>query len=144
MIKLPNGDILCAMAHGLLFAPVAGAVARRRSDLGTRPESMGWPGAKPQLQVLPNGVLVCASGRGSYGHPQVTHVMISIDGTGEQLGSAVRLPHRPGMLLHLDHAAATASCMWFYSDSDFTRDMGTHGLPVQRIRRAVIDISISA
>ena len=29
-----------------------------------------------------------------------------------------------------------------YSHSDFTRDLGTHGLPTQRIRRAVLDVRI--
>jgi hypothetical protein len=29
-----------------------------------------------------------------------------------------------------------------YSHSDFTREMGTHGLPSQTIRRAVIDVQL--
>ena len=35
------------------------------------PEPIGWPSVKARLQVLPNGVLACASGRGSYGQPQL-------------------------------------------------------------------------
>ena len=35
------------------------------------------------MTLLPNGVLACASGRGAYGHPQITHVMLSLDGDGE-------------------------------------------------------------
>ncbi len=29
-----------------------------------------------------------------------------------------------------------------YSASDFTRDMGTHGLPKQAIRRAVLNVEV--
>ncbi len=45
--------------------------------------SIGWPGVKPHLRLLSNGVLACSAGRGLYGHPQITYAMFSLDGTGK-------------------------------------------------------------
>ena len=142
MTKLPNGDILCVMRTGS-YSPLWQARSRDGGRTWGTPEPMGWPGAKPQLQVLPNGVLVCASGRGSYGHPQVTHVMISIDGTGNNWEAPFAFHTGPGCS-YTSTMQRDGKLHVFYSDSDFTRDMGTHGLPVQRIRRAVFDISTDA
>ena len=104
MTKLPNGDILCVMRTGS-YSPLWQTRSRDGGRTWDTPESMGWPGAKPQLQVLPNGVLACASGRGSYGHPQVTHVMISIDGTGHQWEAPFNFHTGPGCSYTHDHAA---------------------------------------
>ena len=142
MIKLPNGDILCVMRTGS-YSPLWQARSRDGGRTWDAPESMGWPGAKPQLQVLPNGVLVCASGRGSYGHPQVTHVMISIDGTGNNWEAPFCFHTGPGCS-YTTTMQRDGKMHVIFSASDFTRDMGTHGLPVQRIRRAVIDITTDA
>ena len=142
MAKLPNGDILCVMRTGA-YSPLWQARSRDGGRTWDAPESMGWPGVKPQLEVLPNGVLACASGRGSYGHPQVTHVMISIDGTGHQWEAPFNFHTGPGCS-YTTTMQRDGKLHVIYSDSDFTRDMGTHGLPVQRIRRAVIDISTDA
>ena len=142
MTKLPNGDILCVMRTGS-YSPLWQARSRDGGRTWDTPEPMGWPGAKPQLQVLPNDVLVCASGRGSYGHPQVTHVMISIDGTGNQWEAPFAFHTGPGCS-YTSTMQRDGKLHVFYSDSDFTRDMGTHGLPVQRIRHAVFDISVDA
>ena len=142
MTKLPNGDILCVMRTGS-YSPLWQARSRDGGRTWDTPEPMGWPGAKPQLQVLPNDVLVCVSGRGSYGHPQVTHVMISIDGTGNNWEAPFAFHTGPGCS-YTSTMQRDGKLHVFYSDSDFTRDMGTHGLPVQRIRRAVFDISTDA
>ena len=142
MTKLPNGDILCVMRTGS-YSPLWQARSRDGGRTWDTPEPMGWPGAKPQLQVLPNDVLVCVSGRGSYGHPQVTHVLISIDGTGNQWEAPFAFHTGPGCS-YTSTMQRDGKLHVFYSDSDFTRDMGTHGLPVQRIRRAVFDISTDA
>ncbi len=105
------------------------------------PTTTGWPGVKPRLHLLPNGVLACASGRGAYGHPQVTYVMLSLDGTGEHWEYPFAFHTGPGCsytstmvrdgMLHVVH-----------SHSDFTRDFGTHGLAVQAIKRAVIGVEV--
>ena len=142
MTKLPNGDIFCVMRTGS-YSPMWQARSRDGGRTWDTPEPVGWPGAKPQLQVLPNDVLVCVSGRGSYGHPQVTHVMISIDGTGTQWEAPFAFHTGPGCS-YTSTMQRDGKLHVFYSDSDFTRDMGTHGLPVQRIRRAVFDISVDA
>ena len=127
MAKLPNGDILCVMRTGS-YSPLWQARSRDGGRTWDAPEPMGWPGAKPQLQVLPNGVLACASGRGSYGHPQVTHVMISIDGTGNHWEAPFCFHTGPGCS-YTTTMQRDGKLHVIYSDSDFTRDMGTHGLP---------------
>ena len=142
MAKLPNGDILCMLRTGS-YSPLWQARSRDGGRTWDAPESTGWPAVKPQLQVLPNGVLACASGRGAYGHPQVTHVMISLDGTGNHWEAPFCFHTGPGCS-YTTTMQRDGKLHVIYSDSDFTRDMGTHGLPVQRIRRAVIDISTDA
>ena len=142
LTKLANGDILCMLRTGS-YSPLWQARSRDGGRTWDAPESTGWPAVKPQLQVLPNGVLVCSSGRGSYGHPQVTHVMISIDGTGNRWEAPFCFHTGPGCS-YTATMQRDGKLHVIFSASDFTRDMGTHGLPVQRIRRAVIDISTAA
>ncbi len=142
MAKLSNGDILCVMRTGS-YSPMWQARSRDGGRTWDAPEPTGWQAVKPQLQVLPNGVLVCSSGRGAYGHPQVTHVMISIDGTGHRWEAPFCFHTGPGCS-YTTTMQRDGKLHVIYSDSDFTREMGTHGLPVQRIRRAVIDISTDA
>ena len=141
MAKLSNGDILCVMRTGS-YSPMWQARSRDGGRTWDPPESTGWPAVKPQLQVMPNGVLACSSGRGAYGHPQVTQVMISLDGTGNRWEAPFCFHTGPGCS-YTSTMQRDGKLHVIYSDSDFTREMGTHGLPVQRIRRAVIDISIS-
>ena len=142
MTKLPNGDILCMLRTGS-YSPLWQARSRDGGRTWDAPESTGWQAVKPQVQVLPNGVLACSSGRGAYGHPQVTHVMISIDGTGHRWEAPFNFHTGPGCS-YTTTMQRDGKLHVIFSDSDFTRDMGTHGLPVQRIRRAVIDISTDA
>jgi hypothetical protein len=79
---LPNGEILCIMRTGS-YSPMYQAWSRDNGKTWSQPVSTGWPGVKPRLRVLKNGVLACSSGRGLYGRPQVTYAMFSIDGTGK-------------------------------------------------------------
>lgn len=82
MVVLANDDILCMMRTGSRST----MYQSRSTDGGqtwSDPVSIGWPGVKPALRLLSNGVLACSSGRGAYGHPQVTYAIFSIDGTGE-------------------------------------------------------------
>ena len=60
---LPNGDILCVMRADS-YAPMFQARSRDSGHTWSEPESTGWQGVKPRLEVLPNGVLACAAGRG--------------------------------------------------------------------------------
>ena len=80
--------------------------------------------------------------RGGYGHPQVTHVMLSLDGTGNHWEAPFYFPHRSGVLLHNHHAAGRQAARPVLP-LDFTREMGTHDLPNQKIRRAVLDVQVS-
>jgi hypothetical protein len=82
MALLPNGDILCIMRTDS-YSPMYQSRSKDGGRTWSQPASVGWPGVKPKLRVLKNGVLACTSGRGLYGRPQVTYAMFSIDGTGE-------------------------------------------------------------
>ena len=137
---LANGAILCVFRTGS-DSPLWQSRSCDGGHTWAAPEPIGWPSVKPRLQVLPNGVLACASGRGSYGQPQVTHVMLSLDGTGRHW--------EPPFCFHTGPGCSYTSTMQrdgmlhvVYSASDFTRDKGTHGLPTQAIRRAVLAIEV--
>ena len=139
---LPNRDILCVMRADS-YAPMWQA---RSSDGGrtwSEPESTGWQGVKPRLEVLPNGVLACAAGRGAYGHPQVTHVMLSLDGTGNHWQVPFYFHTGPGCS-YTTTMQRDGKLHVMFSHSDFTREMGTHDLPVQAIRRAVLDVRLES
>ena len=138
---LPNGDILCVMRADS-YAPMWQARSTDGGHSWTKPESTGWQGVKPRLEVLPNGVLACAAGRGGYGHPQVTHVMLSLDGTGQHWEQPFYFHTGPGCS-YTPTMQRDGKLHVMYSHSDFTREMGTHGLPNQKIRRAVFDVQLS-
>ena len=104
MAKLPNGDILCMLRTGS-YSPLWQARSRDGGRTWDAPESTGWPAVKPQLQVLPNGVLACASGRGVLRPPPGDARDDQPRRHGQPLGSAVLLPHRAWMLIHDHHAA---------------------------------------
>jgi len=138
MAVLPNGDILCVLRTGG-DTPMYQSRSRDGGKTWSLPESTGWPGVKPRLRVLPGGVLACSAGRGVYGHPQVTHVLFSIDGTGEVW--------EPPFIFH---AGPGCSYTWnierdgklhvIYSHSAFTEPLGTYGLPYQAIKWAVLSV----
>ena len=79
---LANGDILCLMRTGS-GSPMVQSRSTDNGQTWSSPVSIGWPGVRPELRLLSNGVLACSSGRGLYGHPQVTYAMFSLDGAGE-------------------------------------------------------------
>ena len=142
LVVASNGDILCVNRTGS-YSPMWQTRSTDGGHTWGTPEPLGWQGVKPRLEVLPNGVLACAAGRGGYGHPQVTHVMLSLDGTGNHWEAPFYFHTGPGCS-YTTTMQRDGKLHVIYSDSDFTRDMGTHGLPVQRIRRAVIDIATAA
>ena len=53
---LPNGDLLCIMRTGS-DTPMYQARSRDGGRTWSKPFSTGWPGVKPRLRVLSNGVL---------------------------------------------------------------------------------------
>lgn len=137
---LPNGDILCVMRTDS-YAPMWQARSTDGGYTWTQPESTGWQGVKPRLEVLPSGVLACAAGRGGYGHPQVTHVMLSLDGTGQHWEQPFYFHTGPGCS-YTTTMQRDGKLHVVYSHSDFTRELGIHGLPSQTIRRAVLDVEV--
>jgi hypothetical protein len=106
------------------------------------PTMTGWQAVKPRLQVLPNGVVACASGRGAYGHPQVTHVMLSLDGTAQHWEAPFCFHTGPGCS-YTSTMQRDGKLHVIYSHSDFTRDLGTHGISSQSIRRTVLDVALA-
>ena len=140
LVVTSNGDILCVNRTGH-YSPMWQTRSTDNGRTWGTPASVGWQGVKPRLTLLPNGVLTCAAGRGSYGHPQVTHVMISLDGTGNHWEAPFCFHTGPGCS-YTSTLVRDSQLHVVYSHSDFTRPFGTHNLPSQRIRRAVIDVTV--
>lgn len=139
--QLPNGDLICVMRTGS-YSPMFQSRSADGGRTWSTPMNTGWPSVKPRLQVLPNGVVACASGRGAYGHPQVTHVMLSLDGTAQHWETPFCFHTGPGCS-YISTMQQDGKLHVIYSHSDFTRDLGAHGLPTQRIRRAVLDVTVA-
>ena len=140
LVVASNGDILCVNRTGS-YSPMWQTRSTDGGHTWGTPEPLGWQGVKPRLNLLPNGVLTCAAGRGGYGHPQVTHVTVSLDGTGNHWEAPFCFHTGPGCS-YTSTLVRDGQLHVVYSDSDFTRPFGTHNLPSQRIRRAVIDINV--
>ena len=138
LVVAANGDILCVNRTGS-YSPMWQTRSTDGGHTWDTPAPVGWQGVKPRLNLLPNGVLTCAAGRGGYGHPQVTHVMISVDGTGNHWEAPFGFHTGPGCS-YTSTLVRDGKLHVVFSDSDFTRPFGTHNLPSQRIRRAVISV----
>ena len=140
LVVAANGDILCVNRTGS-YSPMWQTRSTDGGHTWGTPHPVGWQGVKPRLNLLPNGVLTCAAGRGGYGHPQVTHVMVSLDGTGNHWEAPFCFHTGPGCS-YTSTMVRDGKLHVVFSDSDFTRPFGTHNLPSQRIRRAVIDVRL--
>ena len=138
LIQLANGDLLCIFRTGS-YSPMFQARSADGGRSWSTPVNTGWPCVKPRLELLPNGVLACASGRGGYGHPQVTHVMLSLDGTGNRWELPFAFHTGPGCS-YTSTMQRDGKLHVVYSHSDFTRDFGTNQLPKQTIKRVVLDV----
>jgi len=138
VVLLPEGGLLCVMRTGC-YSPLFQSRSTDGGQTWTRPESIGWPGVRPRLQSLPNGVLTCVSGRGSYGHPQTTHAIVSLDGAGAHWEYPFAFHTGPGCS-YTQTMVRDGQLHVVYSHSDFTRPMGFHGLASQTINRAVIAV----
>lgn len=136
---LKNGDLLCIMRSG-----GRSPMYQSRSTDGGRtwspPENVGWPGVKPDLTVLSGGILACSAGRGAYGHPQVTHAMFSLDGTGRVWEAPFVFHTGPGCS-YTSSLERDGKLHVVYSDSSFTRPVDAYEMPFQSIKRAAIDVS---
>ena len=139
---LANGDILCMMRTGS-DTPMHQSRSTDGGRTWSGPMSVGWPGVKPHLRLLSNGVLACSSGRGVYGHPQVTYVMFSIDGTGEEWEYPFSFHTGPGCS-YTSNMEREGKLYVAYSHSSFTKPSGTYGLPYHSIKWVVIDAALSA
>lgn len=138
LVVTANGDILCVMRTGS-YSPMFQSRSTDGGRTWSEPTNTGWQAVKPRLTLLPNGILACASGRGAYGHPQVTHVTLSLDGNGEHWETPFAF-HTRGGCSYTSKMYRDDRLHVIYSDSDFTRELGTIGLSSQRICRAVIDV----
>jgi hypothetical protein len=141
LVVLANGDILCVMRTGGLLSPMFQSRSTDGGHTWSPPVSTGWQGVRPRLQLLPNGVLACAAGRGTFGHPQVTHVMLSLDGTGRHWEAPFCFHTGPGCS-YTSTMQRDGKLHVVYSHSDFSQDFGTHGLRAQTIKRAVLDVRL--
>ena len=104
LTKLPNGDILCMLRTGS-YSPLWQARSRDGGRTWDAPESTGMAGGQAAVAGAAEwraGVLLGARVlRPSPGDARDDQHRRH----REPLGSALLLPHRPGMLLHRDHAA---------------------------------------
>ena len=103
MEVLANGDILCMMRTGGR-SPMYQSRSTDGGHTWSEPESVGWQGVKPHLRLLSNGVRLQRWPRRvrlPTGHSR--HVQHRRH--RRALGIPPRLPHRPRVLLHLEHGA---------------------------------------
>ena len=137
---LANGDILCMIRTGS-DTPMHQSRSKDGGRTWSETVSIGWPGVKPHLRLLSNGVLACSSGRGIYGHPQVTHAMFSIDGTGEEWEYPLAFHTGPGCS-YTSNIERDGKLYVAYSHSSFTKPSGMYDLPYHSIKWAVIDVAL--
>ena len=140
LAELADGELLCVMRTGS-YSPLYQVRSSDRGESWSTPVSTGWPAAKPDVRLLSNGVLACSSGRGSYGHPQVSHAMFSIDGRGEVWETPFIFHTGPGCS-YTSNIEREGKLYVVYSDSSFTRDIDTYRMPYQSIKLAVLDVSL--
>ena len=134
---LANGDIIAITRDGDMMTYCL--KSRDNGKTWSDPVPTGWPGVEPKIQLLSNGVLVCTTGRGVYGHPQITHAMFSLDGTGEKWEYPFAFHTGPGCS-YTDLFERDGKLYVVYSHSDFTKPMGSNDLLYQSIKWAVIDV----
>ncbi len=138
---LANGDILCMMRTG----SGSSMVQSRSTDNGqtwSSPVSIGWPGVRPELRLLSNGVLACSSGRGLYGLPQVTYAMFSLEGAGETWEHPMAFHTGPGCS-YTSNMERGGKLYITYSHSSFTQPEDMYDLPYHSIKWVVIDFELS-
>ena len=141
MAVLGNGEILCVMRTGG-FAPLHQSRSQDGGHTWSTPVSTGWPADKPALRLMGNGVLACSSGRGTYGRPQITHAMFSLDGTGEVWEVPFAFHTGPGCS-YTSNMERDGKLYVAYSHSSFGTPAGTFGLPYQSIKWVVLDVALS-
>ncbi|MCZ6680638.1 MAG: sialidase family protein [Candidatus Poribacteria bacterium] len=137
MEVLANGDILCMMRTGS-GSPMYQSRSTDGGETWSEPTSIGWPGVKPHLRLLSNGVLACSAGRGVYGQPQVTYAMFSLDGTGEVWEYPFAFHTGPGCS-YTSNMERDGKLYVVYSHSSFTSPADTYGLPYHAIKWAVLN-----
>ena len=138
---LANGDILCIMRTGS-GSPMYQSRSADGGQTWSEPMSIGWPGVKPHLRLLGNGVLACSAGRGLYGHPQITHAMFSLDGTGERWEYPFAFHTGPGCS-YTSNMERDNKLYVVYSHSSFTRPSDTYSLPYHAIEWVALDLSLT-
>jgi len=140
MAVLANGDILCMMRTGSR-SPMYQSRSTDGGSTWSEPASIGWPGVKPDLRLLSNGVLVCSAGRGVYGHPQITYAMFSLDGTGEMWEYPFAFHTGPGCS-YTSNMERDGLLYVVYSHSSFTRPSETYDLPHQAIEWIALKVKL--
>ena len=139
LARRPDGEIVCVMRTSG-DSPLYQVRSSDNGNTWTTPVSTGWPAAKPDLCLLSNGVLACSSGRGSYGHPQVTHAMFSVDGRGERWETPFIFHTGPGCS-YTSNMERDGLFYVAYSDSSFTRQRDAYEMPYQSIKWAVLRVT---
>jgi hypothetical protein len=96
-------------------------------------------GGKPTLSKMPNGILVCTSGKGPFGKPQAVYVMLSLDGRGQKWEYPFVFYDGPGCG-YTSNIERDGKLYVYYSQSDYNKPVGTYHLPYEAIQRAQFSI----
>ena len=139
LARLPDGELVCIVRTGS-FSPLYQVRSSDNGNTWSAPTSTGWPAAKPALRLLSNGVLACSSGRGGFGHPQITHAMFSLDGRGEHWETPFAFHTGPGCS-YTSNMERDGLFYVAFSDSSFTREKELYDMPYQAIKWAVLRVT---
>ena len=130
VVRLANGDLLCAMRVG---GPLHLARSTDEGRTWDEPQVVADHGVDPDLLLMKSGVLVL-----SYGRPNVG-LRFSADGTGEEWTEPLTLYRGMGCSYTSIREARNGELMVFFSQSQFCGKPGPG--PLNMIRLARLSVS---
>ena len=126
LVRLANGDLLCALRVG---GPLHMTRSTDDGRTWSAPEVVADHGVNPALLLMSNGILVL-----SYGRPNVD-LRFSTDGTGREWGTPMTLYRGPGCSYTSLVEGRNGDLLVFFSQSGFCNGAGTGPLNMIRMAR---------
>jgi len=130
MVRLANGDLLCALRVG---GPLRTTRSTDDGKTWGEPEAIADHGVDPDLLLMSNGVLVL-----SYGRPNVD-LLFSSDGTGREWGTPMTVYRGPGCSYTSLVEGENGDLLVFFSQSEFCGTSGTGPLNMMRLARLSVE-----